>query len=60
MDFLIYLVVSLAATIRLAPLLPTTVAVSGFPSIELAVQAAGEIIKSGVPVRESARISVWL
>lgn len=43
------------ATIRLAPLLPTTVAIAGFPSVEHAVKAVGEVINSGVPIRESRR-----
>jgi D-lactate dehydrogenase (cytochrome) len=42
----------LAATIRLAPLLPTTVAISGFPSVENAVKAVGEVINLGVPIRK--------
>jgi D-lactate dehydrogenase (cytochrome) len=41
------------ATVRLAPVLPTTVAVCGFPSVERAVSASGEIINKGVPIRES-------
>lgn len=41
-----------AATVRLAPVLPTTVAVCGFPSVEKAVSASGEIINRGVPIRE--------
>ncbi|KAG7558167.1 hypothetical protein FFLO_02894 [Filobasidium floriforme] len=39
------------ATIRLAPLLPTTVAIAGFPSVEHAVKAVGEVINSGVPIQ---------
>lgn len=38
-------------TIRLAPLLPTTVAVCGFPDVERAVDAVGEVIRRGVPVQ---------
>lgn len=41
------------ATVRLAPVLPTTVAVCGFPSVEKAVSASGEVINRGVPIRES-------
>jgi D-lactate dehydrogenase (cytochrome) len=41
------------ATIKLAPLLPTSVAVCGFPGVEEAVQAVGEIINKGVTMRES-------
>ncbi|KAJ9112235.1 hypothetical protein QFC22_006319 [Naganishia vaughanmartiniae] len=39
------------ATVRLAPVLPTTVAVCGFPSVERAVSASGEIINKGVPIQ---------
>lgn len=41
----------LAATIKLAPLLPTSVAVCGFPGVEEAVSAVGEIINKGVTMR---------
>jgi FAD/FMN-containing dehydrogenase len=40
------------ATIKLTPLLPTRVAVCGFPGVEEAVQAVGEVINRGVPIRE--------
>ncbi|KAJ9092534.1 hypothetical protein QFC21_006765 [Naganishia friedmannii] len=39
------------ATVRLAPVLPSTVAVCGFPSVERAVSASGEIINKGVPIQ---------
>ncbi|WWD04010.1 hypothetical protein V865_002073 [Kwoniella europaea PYCC6329] len=39
------------ATIRLAPVLPTRVAVCGFPGVEEAVQAVGEVINRGVPMQ---------
>lgn len=40
------------ATLRLAPLLPTKVAVVTFPDVEEAVRAATEIVNSGFPVRK--------
>lgn len=40
------------ATIRLAPLLPTRVAVCGFPGVEEAVQAVSEITNMGVTLRK--------
>lgn len=40
------------ATIRLAPVLPTRVAVCGFPGVEEAVQAVGEVINKGVQMRK--------
>ncbi|WWC93158.1 uncharacterized protein L201_008125 [Kwoniella dendrophila CBS 6074] len=39
------------ATIRLAPILPTRVAVCGFPGVEEAVSAVGEVINRGVPMQ---------
>ncbi|WVW86547.1 hypothetical protein I302_108596 [Kwoniella bestiolae CBS 10118] len=39
------------ATIRLAPILPTRVAVCGFPGVEEAVRAVGEVINKGVPMQ---------
>ncbi|WWC73383.1 uncharacterized protein I206_107350 [Kwoniella pini CBS 10737] len=39
------------ATIRLAPILPTRVAVCGFPGVEEAVSAVGEVINQGVPMQ---------
>ncbi|KZT56499.1 hypothetical protein CALCODRAFT_497263 [Calocera cornea HHB12733] len=39
------------ATIRLAPLLPTAVSVSQFPSVEAATRAVTEILNKGVPIQ---------
>jgi len=39
------------ATIRLAPLLPTTVAVAQFPDVRKATEAVGEILNKGVPIQ---------
>ncbi|WWC65525.1 uncharacterized protein I303_108143 [Kwoniella dejecticola CBS 10117] len=39
------------ATIRLAPVLPTRVAVCGFPGVEEAVSAVGEVINQGVAMQ---------
>ncbi|KAK1927369.1 FAD-linked oxidase-like protein [Papiliotrema laurentii] len=39
------------ATIKLAPVLPTRVAVCGFPGVEEAVQAVGEVINRGVQMQ---------
>ncbi|GAA6017707.1 hypothetical protein JCM11491_001177 [Sporobolomyces phaffii] len=38
------------ATLKLAPLLPTTVAVSSFPSIQAAADAARDLVQQGVSV----------
>lgn len=38
-------------TIRLAPVLPTTVAVAQFPSVRAATEAVGEIMNSGVGIQ---------
>jgi hypothetical protein len=32
------------------------VAIAGFPSVEHAVKAVGEVINSGVPIRESSLV----
>lgn len=39
-----------AATLKLAPLLPSTVAVSSFPSIAAAAAAARDLVQNGVSV----------
>ncbi|KDQ13157.1 hypothetical protein BOTBODRAFT_111787 [Botryobasidium botryosum FD-172 SS1] len=39
------------ATIRLAPLLPTNVAVAQFPDVRKATEAVGEILNKGVPIQ---------
>lgn len=39
------------ATIRLAPILPTTVAVVQFPSVRHATEAACEVLNLGAPIR---------
>lgn len=39
------------ATVRLAPLLPTKVAVVNFPGVEEAVRAATEVTNTGYPVQ---------
>lgn len=39
------------ATLRLAPLLPTKVAVVNFPGVEEAVRAATEVTNTGYPVQ---------
>lgn len=38
-------------TVRLAPVLPTTVAVVQFPDVRAATQAAREIVNAGVGIR---------
>ena len=40
-------------TLRLAPLLPTNVAVAQFPDVRAAAEAVTEIVNSGVGIRES-------
>jgi D-lactate dehydrogenase (cytochrome) len=47
----------LTATLRLAPLLPTTVAVVQFPDVVLATEAVREMINSGASIRMSFLIS---
>ena len=42
-----------AVTLRLAPLLPTNVAVAQFPDVRAAAEAVTEIVNSGVGIRES-------
>ena len=42
----------LAVTIRLAPLLPTRVAVAQFPNVESAVKASTEILNYGINLRK--------
>ena len=44
---------SSAVTIRLAPLLPTNVAVVQFPDVRKATEAVSEIVNSGVGIRTS-------
>ena len=39
------------ATLKLVPLLPTSVAVSSFPSIEAAADAVAEVVANGVQVQ---------
>ena len=39
------------ATLRLAPRLPTTVAVAQFPDVRAATEAAREIVNAGVGIR---------
>ncbi len=38
-------------TIKLAPLLPTTVAICAFPSVKAAVECVGEVLNRGVPIQ---------
>lgn len=45
------------ATLRLAPVLPTTVAVAQFPDIRHATDAVCDILNRGVALRESQRSS---
>ena len=40
-------------TLRLTPLLPTTVAVAQFPDVRAAADAVAEIVNSGVGIRAS-------
>ena len=48
------------ATIKLTPVLPTRVAVCGFPGVEEAVEAVGEIINKGINMRKPKPPSFWL
>lgn len=47
-----YISASRSATIRLAPVLPTTVAVVQFPNVRKATEAVIEIMNKGVGIRE--------
>lgn len=44
----------LLATLRLAPLLPTTVAVVQFPDVRKATEAVREMINTGASIRMSS------
>ncbi|KAL7412693.1 FAD-binding domain-containing protein [Mrakia frigida] len=39
------------ATLRLAPLLPTTVAICSFPDVQRATEAVQEVLNAGVPIQ---------
>jgi hypothetical protein len=41
-----------SVTIRLTPLLPTTVAIAQFPDVRKATEAVGDILNSGVGIRK--------
>lgn len=43
---------ALPVTIKLAPVLPTTVAVAQFPNVRAATEAVGEILNAGVGIRK--------
>ena len=48
----------LTATLRLAPLLPTTVAVVQFPDVRRATEAVRDVMTKGVGIRKYPRRSV--
>jgi len=41
----------LQVTIRLAPVLPTTVAVVHFPNVQMATEAVADVMNTGVGIR---------
>jgi len=48
-----------SVTIRLAPLLPTTVAVVQFPNVQKATEAVVDVLNSGVGIRTYRPVYLW-
>ena len=46
----------LKVTIRLAPVLPTTVAVVHFPNVQKATEAVADVMNTGVGIRMSSTL----